>query len=96
MLCTKCGKEFDTIGNRCPECGTAYTVTPPHRASAGPSDPRFIVQQTSSELITRMLVKNDKDKFYGSTRLQNFLFTVAVALTGGALCGIAYLLMRIF
>ena len=96
MLCTKCGKEFEAVGNRCPECGTAFTVAPPHRASAGPNDPRFIVQQTSSELITRMLVKNDKDKTYGKTRLQNALFVIGVAAAGGVLCGIAYLLMKIF
>lgn len=82
MLCTKCGKEFETSDNRCPECGSVYEVVPPHRASAGPEDNRFIVQQTSNEMVTRMLVKNDKDKKVGTTRWQNWLFIAGVVLAG--------------
>ena len=85
MLCTKCGKEFETPGNRCPECGTAYEVVPPHRPSAGPNDNRFIVQQTSNEMITRLLVKRDDSKTYGTTRIQNWLFVLGVALIGIAI-----------
>lgn len=81
MLCTKCGKEFETLGNRCPDCGTVFAAVPPHRAAAGPNDNRFIVQQTSSEMITRMLVHSDKSKEM-STRLQTWGFVAAVALVG--------------
>ena len=82
MLCTKCGKEFETMGNRCPECGSVYEVMPPHRASAGPEDNRFVVLQTSSEMVTRALVRKDKSKTYGTTRWQNWLFVAGVALAG--------------
>ena len=82
MLCTKCGKEFETTGNRCPECGTAYNVVPPHRPLDGPNDNRFTVQQTSNEMVGRLLVKNDNTKTYGKTRMQNWLFVHGVALVG--------------
>lgn len=77
MLCTKCGKEFNTPDNRCPECGSVYNVTPPIRPSE--SD-RFRPGNPSSEFIGHQMVRKSDGKGV------NLLRILGVFLAAGVLC----------
>ena len=83
MLCTKCGKEFETPGNRCPECGSVYKVTSAFRPS---EIGRFQPSNPGSELIGHQLVRNRDGK--GITFLQVvgvMAAGIAIALISGFL-----------
>lgn len=87
MLCTKCGKEFETAGNRCPDCGTVYASAPAFRTS---EIGRFPNSNPGTELIGHQLVRKSEKKSVTVPQV------IAVALAGCALCGVIALLLEIF
>jgi len=84
MLCTKCGKDFNTPDNRCPECGTKHNTTAPIRPS---ENGRFVPGNVSSEFIGHHLVRKTDGKWLTVLRV------LGVALIGFALY---YLFMMLF
>ena len=77
MLCTKCGKEFNTPDNRCPECGSIYTAKPPVRPS---EIGRYPNSNPGSEFIGHHMVRKNDGKGV------NLLRVLGVFLAAGILC----------
>ncbi len=86
MLCTKCGKDFNTPDNRCPECGTVYNTTPPIRPSE--SD-RFRPGNPSSEFIGHLMVRKNDGKGV------NLLRILGVVLITAVICAVVLMLFDI-
>ena len=84
MLCTKCGKDFSTPDNRCPECGTIYSTKPPVRPS---ESGRFLPGNVSSEFIGHHLVRKMDGKWLTALRV------LGVGLIGFALYYLFMLLL---
>ena len=87
MLCTKCGKEFSTPDNRCPECGAVYSTKPPVRPS---EIGRYPNSNPSSEFIGHHMIRKADGK--GLT----FQRVLGVFLAGFVFFGLALLLFNIF
>ncbi len=86
MLCTKCGKDFNTPDNRCPDCGSVYTTKPPVRpAEIG----RYPNSNPSSEFIGHHMVRKADGKGV------NFLRVLGVILATAVICAIVLLIFDI-
>lgn len=83
MLCTKCGKDFNTPDNRCPECGAAYSTKPPVRPS---EIGRYPNSNAASEFIGHHMVRSTDGKWLTLLRV------LGVFLAGAAIYGLCMLL----
>ncbi|MBO5252504.1 MAG: hypothetical protein J6C51_00990 [Clostridia bacterium] len=75
MLCTKCGKDFNTQDNRCPECGAVYSTKPPVRPS---EIGRYPNSNAASEFIGHHMVRNTDGKWLTLLRVLGVFLAGAV------------------
>jgi len=86
MLCTKCGKDFNTQDNRCPECGAVYSTKPPVRPS---EIGRYPNSNAASEFIGHHMVRKNDGKGV------NLLRVLGVVLITAVICAIVLMIFDI-